>query len=164
MAESTPRPSDKQFQSVARRLSRFVAPDSHSHSSDMSSFPSPAQRAIMPQMTGQSLQPQMTGMSEYTSRVVSDLKTQFDEVQNLRRDLGIMRQLYTEFMKQTKESLGTLRTQTQTVRQLASAKVGGARAYIDTGKTKLDSRSSNVLTRMEELQDTVEGSHWRLNR
>ncbi|KAL1710873.1 actin interacting protein 3-domain-containing protein [Schizophyllum commune] len=156
MAESTPRPSDKQFQSVARRLSRFVAPDGHSHSSDMSSFPSPAQRAIMPQMTGQSLQPQMTGMSEYTSRVVSDLKTQFDEVQNLRRDLGVMRQLYTEFMKQTKDTLGTLRSQTHSVKELASQNVGGARAYIDTGKTKLDGRSQNVLTEMDKLQDAVE--------
>ena len=114
---------------------------------------------MLPQMTGMSLQPQMTGasvMSDYSSRIVSDLKTQFDEVQNLRRDLGIMRQLYTDFMKQTKESLGALRTQTQSVRQLANAKVGGARAYIDDGKNKLDNRSQTVLTKMEELQDTVE--------
>jgi hypothetical protein len=86
-------------------------------------------------MTGQSLQTQMTGgsvLSDYTSRVVTDLKTQFDEVQNLRRDLGIMRQLYTEFMKSTKESLGTLRTQTQSVKQLANSNIGGARAYIDS--------------------------------
>jgi len=101
----------------------------------------------------------MTGasvMSEYSNRVVNDLKTQFDEVQNLRRDLGIMRQLYTEFTKSTKESLGALRTQTQSVKQLASVKVGGARSFIDQGKTKLDSRSQNVLTKVEELQDTVE--------
>ena len=43
------------------------------------------------------------------------------------------------------------------MKQLSTQKVGGARAYIDTGKTKLDTRSSNVLTKMEELQDTVEG-------
>jgi hypothetical protein len=152
-AESTPvanRPSEKQFAHVAHRLSRIVG-DGHNLSNPF----------IFPQTTGQSLQlqPQMTGasvMSEYSSRVVDDLKTQFDEVQNLRRDLGIMRQLYTDFMKSTKESLGALRTQTQSVKQLASAKVGGARAYIDTGKTKLDSRSQNVLTKIEELQDTVE--------
>jgi hypothetical protein len=42
------------------------------------------------------------------------------------------------------------------VKQLASVKVGGARGFIDQGKTKLDSRSQNVLTKMEELQDTVE--------
>ena len=152
-AESTPiadRPSEKQFANVAHRLSRIVG-DAHNHSNPF----------IFPQSTGQSLQlqPQITGasvMSEYSSRVVDDLKTQFDEVQNLRRDLGIMRQLYTEFMKSTKESLGALRAQTHSVKQLASARVGGARAYIDTGKTKLDTRSQNVLTKIEELQDTVE--------
>ena len=145
---SAMRPTDRQLQSVARRLSRMVRDDSPTH------------QPIFPQMTGQSmLQPQMTGasvMSEYSNRVVTDLRTQFDEVQNLRRDLGIMRQLYSEFSKQTKESLGALRSQTQKVRQMASAQVPGARAYIDTGKTKLDIRSQNALTKMEELQDTVE--------
>jgi len=132
-----------------------MIPESGEEESTPRSTPEP----IPPQMTGASLQPEMTGasiMSDYSNRVVSDLKTQFDEVQNLRRDLGIMRQLYTDFMKQTKESLGALRTQTQNVRQLATAKVGGARAYINDGKAKLDSRSQNVLTKMEELQDTVE--------
>lgn len=95
-------------------------------------------------------------MSEYTSRVVTDLRTQFDEVQNLRRDLGVMRQLYTEFVKQTKDSLGSLRGQAQSVRQLASTNIGGARAYIVSGKTNIDTRSQDVLTRMEELQDLVE--------
>ncbi|KAG1728172.1 actin interacting protein 3-domain-containing protein [Suillus paluster] len=151
--ESTPmadRPSERQLHNVARRLSRIVG--------DVSSSGNPF---ILPQITGQSLQlqPQTTGasvMSEYSNRVVNDLKTQFDEVQNLRRDLGIMRQLYTEFMKSTKDSLGALRTQTQSVKQLASVKVGGARGFIDQGKTKLDTRSQNVLTKVEELQDTVE--------
>ncbi|PPQ90760.1 hypothetical protein CVT25_010149 [Psilocybe cyanescens] len=164
MAESTPapnRPSDRQFQHVARRLSRFMGdtPPSFMSQMQMPSLPNSIQ-PMQSQMTGQSLQPQMTGgsvLSEYTSRVVTDLKTQFDEVQNLRRDLGIMRQLYTEFMKSTKESLGTLRTQTQSVKQLADTNVGGARAYIDSGKKKLDTRSQNVLTEVERLQDIVEG-------
>ena len=94
--------------------------------------------------------------SEVTTRIVGDLKSQFDEVQNLRRDLGVMRQLYSEFMKSTKDTLGSLRGQTQTVRQLASAKVSGARSYIEDEKAKLDNRSQNALTKMEELQDTVE--------
>ncbi|KAH9931784.1 actin interacting protein 3-domain-containing protein [Fomitopsis serialis] len=154
LAESTPataRPSDHQFRKVARRLSRLL-PD------DVPFFEEES-TPMAPQITGASIQPQMTGASvtsEYTNRVVTDLKTQFDEVQNLRRDLGIMRQLYTEFMKQTKDSLGQLRTQTQNVRQLASNKIGGARQYIDDGKAKLDTRSQTVLTKMEELQDTVE--------
>lgn len=162
LAESTPapnRPTDRQFQHVARRLSRFMGDASPSFMTQTPQPPMPNFPPIQSQMTGQSLQPQMTGgsvLSEYTSRVVTDLKTQFDEVQNLRRDLGIMRQLYTEFMKSTKESLGTLRTQTQSVKQLATSNVGGARAYIDSGKKKLDTRSQNALTEVEKLQDIIE--------
>ncbi len=160
LSESTPvsRPSERNFRDVARRITRLLPHETH-EDQDTPMKPMKPESAVPPQLTGASIQPQMTGasvMSEYSTRIVTDLKTKFDEVQNLRRDLGIMRQLYTEFMKTTKESLGTLRTQTQNVRQLATAKVGGARAYIDDGKTKLDSRSQNVLTRMEELQDTVE--------
>lgn len=102
----------------------------------------------------------MTGastMTEYSSRVVSDLRTQFDEVQNLRRDIGIMRQLYQGFVKQTKDQLSSVRTQTQSVKKLADSNIGGARAFIDSGKQKLDSRTQNVLTEIEKLQDTVEG-------
>ncbi len=153
---STPAPSDRQLQTVARRLSRLVQRDGSQNRSETNVLTTP----LAPQETGQFLlQPQMTGssvMSEYSVRIVSDLRTQFDEVQNLRRDLGAMRQLYTEFMKQTKESLTGLRAQTQTVRQMASTQVPGARSYIDAGKKKLDARSQNVLTKMEELQDTVE--------
>jgi hypothetical protein len=151
-----PAPTDRQLQTVARRLSRLVQRDGTQSRLEANIFTTP----LVPQETGQFLQPQMTGssvMSDYSARIVSDLRTQFDEVQNLRRDLGTMRQLYTEFMKQTKDTLTGLRTQTQTVRQMASTQVPGARAYIDAGKKKLDARSQNVLTKMEELQDTVEG-------
>ncbi|KAI0763853.1 actin interacting protein 3-domain-containing protein [Trametes elegans] len=169
LAESTPvapRPSEQRFRDVARRISRLIPENGEAPSPGRATSlgrgivePQWTGSTLQMQHTGLTLQPQVTGasvVSEYTTRVVSDLKTQFDEVQNLRRDLGIMRQLYTEFMKQTKESLGTLRQQTQTVKQLSTQKVGGARAYIDTGKAKLDTRSQNVLTRMEELQDVVE--------
>src|ERR1700743_3245950 len=87
LAESTPapyRPTDRQFQQVARRLSRFVGEGSSIMPPiSPSAGPTPV---LHPQMTGQSLQPQITGgsvLSDYTSRVVTDLKTQFDEVQNL---------------------------------------------------------------------------------
>lgn len=157
------RPSEGQFANVARRvaarLSRIHSEDGTPRLSRMNSDETP-RHPNSPQPLGPML-PQMTGGSvgvsdPASSRIVSDLKTQFDEVQNLRRDLGVMRQLYGDFMTQTKESLGTLRAQTATVRQLSIAKVGGARAYIDSGKGNLDTRSQNVLTKVEELQDTVE--------
>ena len=94
-------------------------------------------------------------MSEYSTRIVSDLRIQLEEVQNLRRDLATMRQLYTGFMEQTKNTLTGLRAQTQAARQMAPTQVPGARSYINASK-KLDARSQNVLKNMEELQDTVE--------
>lgn len=151
---SVVRPSDKQFQRVARRLSRMVT------TKEEGGPPSPQHPNGLPtQMTGSSLQPQWTGgsiLSEASGRIVTDLKNQFDEVQNLRRDLGVMRQLYLDFMSQTKESLNTLRTQTQTVRELSRTKVAGTREFVEAGKASLDSRSQNVLTRIEDLQDSVE--------
>lgn len=136
-APSTPPP-------VSARLSRFTG----------SNF-FPATPPQTPSTTGQALKLQITS-SEYPPRAMADLKTQFDEVQCLRRDLGVMRQLYTDFMKQTKESLGTLRTQTQTVKQLANANVGGDRAIVDAGKKALDTRSQSILTEVERLQDAID--------
>lgn len=137
-ANSMARPTDKQFQSVAQRITK----------------------AQMRSGTLPPLVPQITGSSDVGSvgsaRIVADLKTQFDEVQNIRRDLGVMRQIYVDFISSTKESLASLRTQATAVRQVANTKVGGARASIDTGKAKLDKRSQDVLTDIEDLQDLVE--------
>lgn len=153
---SLSRPTDKQFQKVARRISRLVV----NRNDDQGSAPhNVVANGVAHQQTGGTLQSQWTGgsvLSEVSGRIVHDLKTQFDEVQNLRRDMGVMRQLYADFMSQTKDSLSTLRTQTQAVRQLSNSKVGGAREYINAGKGNLDNRTQNALTRVEELQDTVE--------
>jgi DNA repair exonuclease SbcCD ATPase subunit len=158
-ASPSTRPTDKQFQKAAGRLSKIWGESGPSLKSEPS-LPETTHN-LLPQATGQSVQAQMTGsstaMSDVSNRIVDDLRIQFDEVQNLRRDLGVMRQLYTEFMNQTKGSLTTLRGQAHSVRQLAVGKIAGARAYIQDGKSKLDTRSQNVLTKMEELQDTVEG-------
>lgn len=107
---------------------------------------------LVPQLTGTS----DSGGSAVASRIVADLKTQFDEVQNIRRDLGVMRQIYVDFTNSTKESFTALRAQAAAVRQVANTKVGGARASIDSGKARLDKRSQDVLTEIEDLQDTVE--------
>ncbi|KAF9649194.1 AIP3-domain-containing protein [Thelephora ganbajun] len=147
------RPTDKQFQRAAGRLSRIYS-DGSPVSSKPDGVPESPTAPVSTHMTGASMVSFAGG--EVTTRIVGDLRTQFDEVQNLRRDLGVVRQLYSEFMKSTKDTLGSLRNQTQTVRQLASARVSGARSYIEDGKAKLDTRSQNVLTKMEELQDTVE--------
>jgi hypothetical protein len=139
MPESTPaqnQPTDQQFQHVTRRVLRYVGGE---HSPERAKLAlrghaaaaaaaadhhAAVNRAVSPDTDDR-----WSFLSEYSSRVVADMKTQFDEVENLRRDLGIMKQLYNEFMKLTKGSLGTLRTQTRSVKQLANAKVGDAQPF-----------------------------------
>lgn len=133
------RPSERQFQAMAQKIGKAQTRGAVSMA------------PLVAQVTGQS----DTG-SVVSSRIVADLKTQFDEVQNIRRDLGVMRQIYVDFTNSTKDSIAQIRAQTNSVRQVANAKVGGARASINTGKARLDKRSQDVLTKIEDLQDTVE--------
>ena len=72
---------------------------------------------------------------EATTRTVGDPRTQFDEVWNLRRDLGVtIRQVYSEFMELTRNTPGSLCNQTKNVPQLASTRVPRAQSYSRTAR------------------------------
>jgi hypothetical protein len=103
-------------------------------------------QSIRPSQKFLQLQPQMKGTSEYSNQVVINLKMQF-EVQVLRRGLGIIRQVYAEFMKSMKDSLGALRMQTQSVKEVAPIKFCGTRGFIDRRKAELGSRIQSVLAK-----------------
>ncbi|CAE7154432.1 unnamed protein product [Rhizoctonia solani] len=149
------RPTEDRFQKLARRLSSIRT--------DGMGLALSQPPMLQPQPTGTSMMSHLTNTSNYTVmsdaasvRIVSDLKTQFDEIVMLRRDLGVMRQMYVDFVNQTKSAISNMRTQAQSVRQMAGTKVTGDRAYIVAGRGKLDSRTTNLLTKVEELQDSVE--------
>ncbi|CAH7666893.1 actin interacting protein 3-domain-containing protein [Phakopsora pachyrhizi] len=83
-------------------------------------------------------------------------KDQFNQVQSLRRELGVLRQLYGTFTGDTKDMLVKLRTQSEQVKQIAASKVSSTRTFIDSGKAKVESKSQDLVTKIESLQDTVE--------
>lgn len=89
-------------------------------------------------------------------RLVADLRASHDEVQSVRRELGALRQIYLDFRAETSGVLSTLKAQTAHVKEIAGTRIGGERAYIDEGKVKLDNRSQDLLTKIEELQDTID--------
>ncbi|CAG8622144.1 11346_t:CDS:2 [Funneliformis caledonium] len=89
-------------------------------------------------------------------KIANDLRGQFDEVQNLRRDLGVMRQFYNGFQSDTKKMIEDLMKQTATVNQVAIAKVGSTRTFIEAGKDKLETRTKNLVTKVDELQDIID--------
>ena len=88
--------------------------------------------------------------------VAADLKHQYDEVLSLRRDLGVVRQLYTEMQAETKTMLGSLAGYTSQIRKQASDGPVSSRTFIESGKVKLDQKSEGLTNRIEELQDVVE--------
>jgi hypothetical protein len=89
-------------------------------------------------------------------KFANELRGQFDEVQNLRRDLGVMRQFYNGFQSDTKKIIEDLMSQTATVKNVALTNVGTARTFISAGKAKLDVRTKKLVTKVDELQDIID--------
>ncbi|KAL7418149.1 actin interacting protein 3-domain-containing protein [Mrakia frigida] len=91
--------------------------------------------------------------------IVADLRNQFDEVQSLRRELGIMRQIHVDGMNTVKETFSRIRKENQRLRDVATTSLGGGRAFVNAGKVKIDLQSQDVLRKVEDLADVVEELH-----
>ncbi|KAG0027779.1 Bud site selection protein 6 [Podila clonocystis] len=87
---------------------------------------------------------------------VADLKPKVEEVQSLRRDLSVVRQLYTELQTETKTMLGSLAGYTSQIRKQALEAPVSSRLFIESGKVKLDKKSEDLTNKIEDLQDVVE--------
>ncbi|KAF9541721.1 Bud site selection protein 6 [Mortierella hygrophila] len=87
---------------------------------------------------------------------VAELKAQQEEVQTLRRDLGVVRQLYSELQSETKLMLGNLAGYTTKIRKQALEAPVSSRMIIETGKVKLDKKSEDLTNKIEDLQDVVD--------
>ncbi|KAF8943444.1 Bud site selection protein 6 [Haplosporangium gracile] len=87
---------------------------------------------------------------------VAELKAYQEEVQTLRRDLGVVRQLYSELQSETKMMLGNLAGYTSKIRKQALDAPVSSRMIIETGKVKLDKKSEDLTNKIEDLQDVVD--------
>ncbi|KAF9322033.1 Bud site selection protein 6 [Podila horticola] len=96
------------------------------------------------------------GASSQGKFSAADLKPKFEEVQSLRRDLGVVRQLYTELQTDTKTMLGSLAGYTSQIRKQALEAPVSSRLFIESGKVKLDKKSEDLTNKIENLQDVVE--------
>nr|CAG8561955.1 11689_t:CDS:2 [Entrophospora candida] len=94
---------------------------------------------------------------EHVLKVAKEIKDQYDEVQNLRRDLGVMRQVYTEFQENSKKTFETLLVRTEKFNKVALTKnISSARTFIEAGKAKVDSKTRALLTKVDDLQDLID--------
>lgn len=155
------RPTDSQFKNVARHMLQRVN-TGQSTLTEVSSIPPRTITQIpMATVTSPILSPAQPNSAASFSelrlqQISSTFKNQFTEVQDLRRELGVLRQLYSTFSGETKDMLGTLRSQAEQVKQVASTKIAAPRTSINVGKVKLETRSQDLVTKIESLQDTVE--------
>ncbi|KAK4704862.1 hypothetical protein P7C70_g1354, partial [Phenoliferia sp. Uapishka_3] len=154
-----PRPSERQFQDAARKVmkSKERVGSSPVHASISEEGVAQLTPAI-PDLPTTPISPtsSLGGADVRALHVVGALKTQHEEVQNLRRELGVLRQVYVDFVGQTKSVIGNLRTQTSRVQNIAGTKVSTARAFIDAGKEKLEKDTTDLIARGDTLQDAID--------
>ncbi|ORY80249.1 actin interacting protein 3-domain-containing protein [Leucosporidium creatinivorum] len=175
-------PSERQFQDAAQKVIRMrrlgstnalvsPSPDAEplSPKSDLPQPPTTSTSTLPPPITTAApisttaapaadteslLSP--TRSDAYTSQVVSTLKTQHSEVQNLRRDISVLRQIYVDFASQTKDMMAATRVQTSHVATLAAKKISQERKFVEAGTSKLEAESTDLVVKVDELQDTID--------
>lgn len=87
---------------------------------------------------------------------------QLSEIQSLRRDLAVCRQMYSSFVSDVNASMAAVRNKAASVKAVAfnasTANLTGStgRAYVDRGKKTLSDDSEKVVNRVDDLQDVVE--------
>jgi hypothetical protein len=88
----------------------------------------------------------------------ADLRAQAVEVQNLRRDLAIMRQIHVDFLQETKENFSKLRSQNVSMKEVVKTKMGGSRAILDNSKAKLEQQCQDTIQAVEEINDIIDAA------
>ncbi|GHJ83703.1 hypothetical protein NliqN6_0105 [Naganishia liquefaciens] len=88
--------------------------------------------------------------------LAADLHLQLDDVQSLRRELGIMRQQYVDFVNTSKLAFQRCRDQTQGMREHAATKLSGSRQLLNSGKSALETDSGEVVRSVEEVSDAID--------
>lgn len=140
--------SDSQFQAAGQRVAQLKRANTQASGTnnieDLPTDPDSSSAAGAPSSS-------LAG-----SRIAHELKAQFEELQNLRREFAVTRQLQTDFEGDVKSILATVREQSGAVRAIASTKVAAERNFIVAGKARLDTQSQDLLTLIEDLQDTVD--------
>ncbi|KAG0171808.1 Bud site selection protein 6 [Apophysomyces sp. BC1015] len=91
-----------------------------------------------------------------------ELRSQLNEVETLRRDIIVLRQLQREMREDTDSMIGELKEKAQALRvqeeENANKQVSRstARLFIEEGKEKLLTSSDKITGRLEDLQDTID--------
>ena len=143
------KPSERQYHDTAQKVLRMKRAGSVHHIAAVDSS------ANTPTVEVSSPTTSVSGAAA-DQKVVTTLKTQHEEVQNLRREIGVLRQVYVDFANQTKTLFGELRTQNNRVQSIAGTKLSADRSFGAAGIAKLESETADVIVKGDEVQDAID--------
>lgn len=87
---------------------------------------------------------------------------QISEIQNLRRDLAVLRQTYSNFQSDVQTSMSTIRTKAANIKTVAAKAIvldidgDAGYSYVTSGRKQLNSDSDRLVAKVDDLQDLVE--------
>ncbi|KAG4435546.1 hypothetical protein IFR05_008957 [Cadophora sp. M221] len=87
---------------------------------------------------------------------------QINELHGIRRDLAVIRQVYSEFQSDVQNSMSLIRQKASSVKTVAAKaaipdmKGESGRAYVNSGKKNLAEDSDKLVGQVDDLQDIVE--------
>ncbi|KAG0781141.1 hypothetical protein G6F17_003301 [Rhizopus arrhizus] len=87
------------------------------------------------------------------------IQKQFEEIESLRRDIAILRQLDRESKEETSKMILEMKEKAAAVIQANTEKditTSTARSNLEEGKKSLLEKSEKITSRLEELQDTID--------
>ena len=120
-----------------------------------------AELSVAPPVTTPILmtQPQSLPSPSSAPSAKQDNAVQLGEIRDLRKDLAVLRQVYSTFVADISTSMSTIKTKASSVKAVASNPALGpneGRAYVESGKKTLANDADALVNRVDDLQDTVE--------
>ncbi|KAH0613274.1 uncharacterized protein H6S33_009654 [Morchella sextelata] len=88
-----------------------------------------------------------------------DNTAQLIELRDLRKDLAVLRQVYSTFVADINTSMSTIKTKASAVKTVAAQpklSPNEGRTYVENGKKTLGTDADALVNRVDDLQDTVE--------
>ncbi|KAJ2959745.1 hypothetical protein NQZ79_g4836 [Umbelopsis isabellina] len=94
-------------------------------------------------------------ISDIDLSLLKEVKSKLSQVESIRRDMGVVRQLHDGFRAEMQGLMGGLREKSSQLK-VQPVNLSGARKFVDDGKNELDTTAEDITKRLEDLQDTID--------
>jgi hypothetical protein len=100
-------------------------------------------------------EPKSGAKNEIALSLLTEVKAKLLQVESIRRDMGVVRQLHDGFRTEMQDLMEGLREKSRLLKT-QPVNLSSARKYVDEGKEELDKTAEDITKRLEDLQDTID--------